>query len=130
MQVLAHEIHQLVSVLARRRDSDGACGMKHVVEKVMGALKNCSARTWPIEVHVSELVGQLLDLVGRQKVVAALLQHHEVGRGDGALGDALGHEEKVPEAESGDCVVHDRPRWRVFKGATRGQAEDPEESRH
>ena len=80
MKILAHQVDQLVCVLAGRGDSHGA---------------------GPVEVHVGELVGQLLDAVGAQEVLAALAQDDEVRGGDGALRNGLRHQEEVLEREPG-----------------------------
>ena len=78
MQVLPHQIDQLVGVLARRWHPYSA---------------------GPVEVHVAELVGQPLDLVGIEDVLPGDVEDDIVDRGDGALGHGLGDQEKVLELE-------------------------------
>ena len=56
----------------------------------------------PIEVHVGQLVAQLLELISFQWIDAAFFQNDKVGGSDGALGHGLGHEEKVLEREPGE----------------------------
>ena len=76
VQVFSDQVDQLVGVLT------------------WGRYTNCP---WPIVVHVSQLVGQLLDGVGRKG--RRLFDHHEVGRGHGSLVYALRDEEEVLELE-------------------------------
>jgi hypothetical protein len=60
----------------------------------------------PVKVHMSELVGQLLDLIGLDGL-AVLMDHHHMGWGHRALGDGLGHEKKVLELVASHGVVQD-----------------------
>lgn len=96
-EVRARHVHHLVSVLHWSRHPDGS---------------------GPVEVHVREVVAQLLDEVGAQSV-SGFKEIHEVSGSDGTLVDILRNKEEVLEVPPGDGVVHDNARlWVVHFHAT------------
>jgi len=82
LYMLAHLIGQLVSVLAGSWNPHGA---------------------WPVVVHVSEFVGELLHHAGAQP--ARVVHHDVVGRTNRALPQVLGDEEEVIPIPPGDGVI-------------------------
>ena len=76
VEVFSDQVDQLVGVLTWGRYTD------------------CP---WPVVVHVSQLVGQLLDGVGRKG--RRLFDYHKVGWGHGSLVYALRDEEEILELE-------------------------------
>jgi len=90
MNRLTNQEGQLVSILAWGRDSDGA---------------------GPIEVQVSQLVAEPLDVVRLEhRCVPDNVEH---GRGHRALADALTDQEEVISLGASHDVVGDCARWRV-----------------
>ena len=90
-EVRARHVHHLVSVLHRCRHPDGS---------------------GPVEVHVREVVAQLLHDVWAQSVSGGK-EIHEVRGCDCTLVYVLRYKKEVLKVPPGDCVVHDYARLGV-----------------
>ena len=96
-KVRARHVHHLVCVLHRRGHPDGSR---------------------PVEVHVREVVAQLLDEVGAQMAFTRLIEVHEVSGSDRTLVDVLWNQEEVLEIPPGDGVVQNYARlWIIHSHA-------------
>jgi len=113
VDVLTDQVHKFVGVLNRSWHSHGA---------------------WPVEVHVCEFVGELLDVGGLHLgnlssigsgLTPKFTEHDEVGRRHGALRNHLWHQEEVLVLESGDSVVQDGSAGRVVIRGSSGLVIDP-----
>ena len=88
-KVRTSHVHHLVRVLHGRGHPDGSR---------------------PVEVHVREVVAQLLDEVGAQMAITRVIEVHEVSGSDRALVDVLWNQEEVLEIPPGDRVVQNYAR--------------------
>ena len=72
------------------------------------------AFTWPIIVHMSQLVSQFLNLGCIQARISWIFfQNNEMRWSDCSLADRLRNKEKIFVLEPGHCVIHNCSRGRV-----------------